>query len=121
MNDKEKALRFLAKSLDVDLDNKGVAVTTEEIGACAETHDGKLSAMVFPNGAGYAKIQGLRLPGIRIEIIDRNDPKNEAYPKGAAYKLRTYFKGEYDESIPGSIFIDENGKFLAHDRCVEII
>lgn len=122
MNKKEKALRFLARSLEIDLENKGVAVTTEKFGAIAETHDGKLKAIVYPNDTGSVKIEGLRLPGIDIRVIDKNNPLHREYPKEAAYILTTYFKREgYDESISGSIFIDERGKFISYERCVKII
>jgi len=121
-DEKVRALKFIARSLDVDLEKYRVVTTTETDEARAETHDGRLKAIVYPDDAGSVKVKGLRLPGINIKVIDRSIPLHAEYPKGAVYILQTYFKREeYDEGIPGSMFIDEQGKFLAYEQCVKIV
>jgi hypothetical protein len=121
-NERLRLLKTLADKLGVNIEDSNHAVTTKDIGASVEKYDGSLKAVLFPNDNGSVRIEGLRLPGIDIRVVDKNNEFFSGCPENAVYLIKTYWpKEDMDYNIPGAFYIDSDGKFLAREQCVKII
>lgn len=112
-----RLMKNLAGKLEVPLEKSDYAVGSEECGATAELLDGSLRTKIYPCDSGLVMIEGTRLPGIEIEVIDRNNQNTTSAmgPKGGVYAIHTYFpEGEQKvlTTTPGVIYIDSEGRFL---------
>jgi|SRR3989344_6668423 len=118
----QRALKFLADRLGVDLNDPRHAVANEEYGARAELKDGSLVAKVFPNDEGSVKVESTHLPGIDIKVLDQTNINNPWVRDGAVYQITTYLPGkEHNEDVPGSVYIRRDGRLIARLNCVEIL
>ena len=75
---------------------------------------------IDPTLSGKVQINLEGKIGITVTGIDTRDVNYPASPKGAVYELMAFrenSKGEI-EQIPGAIYLDDDGMFLASNRCV---
>ncbi len=114
-------LMQLAERLKVNLDTKDCVIATPKKLAFARTSGGELEVMLSGSQEVVA-VEGKRLPGIRISLIDHTNSLSELAPAEAIYEISAYmpnsdkrFVGDGGTALNGdvaTVYVGKNGIIL---------
>ncbi len=83
---------------------------------------GEFQIKVDKNSGGSVSINLAGRVGITISNIDTRNINYGLSPKGAIYEISSFRDAQDGQryTIPGAIYVDNEGEFLASERCVTI-